>query len=56
MPGGRIVFYSGLITQLNLSDDEIAVVTGLEISHPLREHSREQVLQALLLEPARATG
>src|SRR5262245_9051245 len=47
MPGGKIVFYSGLIKRLNLSDDEIAIVMGHEVSHALREHSREQVLQAL---------
>ncbi len=56
MAGGKVTFYTGLIRGLKLSDDEIAAVMGHEMSHALREHTREKMSQEELGQAVIAVG
>ncbi|TNC83505.1 MAG: peptidase M48 Ste24p [Thalassolituus sp.] len=54
MAGGRMAIYTGIVTQLNLNDDEIAQIMGHEISHALANHTAERMSRAVLMNGALA--
>ncbi len=47
MAGGRMAIYSGLISKVDPTDDELAQVMGHEISHALANHTAERMSVAM---------
>jgi predicted Zn-dependent protease len=50
MAGGKMAIYTGLLQQIQPTDDELAQVMGHEISHALAKHSAEQMSRALAMQ------
>lgn len=47
MAGGKMALYTGLVLQIEPSDDELAQVLGHEIAHALAKHTAEKMSVAL---------
>ena len=56
MPGGKIAVFTGILSKLQLTDDEAAMVIGHEIGHALYEHARARAGKQMALGAGRVVA
>lgn len=48
LSGGKIGILTGMLTELNLNDQELAAIISHEIAHALKDHGREKVSKKMM--------